>query len=141
MVISEENVLRTIKAAKSSTAIGPDGLATRMLKRIGENGVRFLTHTFNVCLNTPKYQTSGNILEAILLPYITEHLMLAEHQHGFHSGKSMTTALCVLTANIAEGLNSKRAHKRSILVALDLSKAFDTVNHNTLRGCYGNHPS
>ncbi|XP_075163033.1 uncharacterized protein LOC142235657 [Haematobia irritans] len=165
MVIGQENVLRAIEAAKSSTAIGPDGLAMTMLKHIGENGVRYLTHTFNVCLSTleiPDIWKIGKvvpvlkpgkqahlgdsyrpitllspvtkILEAILLPYFTEHLMLAEHQHGFRSGRSTTTALCELTANIAEGLNSKRPHKRSILVALDLSKAFDTVNHTTLLG-------
>ncbi len=71
-------------------------------------------------------------LEALLLPTFTHHLSLAEHQHGFRKVHSTTTALSVINAQIIHGLNQKPPCKRTILVALDLSKAFDTVNHTTL---------
>ena len=72
------------------------------------------------------------VLESILLPSLKENLPMADHQHGFRTGHSTTTALCEITTAIAGGLNSKRPHERTIVVALDLSKAFDTVCHTQL---------
>ncbi len=71
-------------------------------------------------------------LEALLLPTFTHPLSLAEHQHGFRKVHSTTTALSVINAQIVHGLNQKPHCERTILVPLDLSKAFDTVNHTTL---------
>ncbi|XP_049318515.1 probable RNA-directed DNA polymerase from transposon X-element isoform X1 [Bactrocera dorsalis] len=71
-------------------------------------------------------------LEALLLPTFTHHLSLASHQHGFRKVHNTTTALSVINAQIVRGLNQKPPCERTILVALDLSKAFDTVNHTTL---------
>ncbi len=68
----------------------------------------------------------------MLLPTFTHHLSLAEHQHGFRKVHSTTTALSVINAQIVHGLNQKPPCERTILVALDLLKAFDTVNHTTL---------
>ncbi len=71
-------------------------------------------------------------LDALLLPTFTHHLSLAEHQHGFRKLHSTTTAFSVINARIVYGLNQKPPCERTILVALDLSKAVDTVNHTTL---------
>lgn len=100
-----------IKAAKSSMAIDPDGLATKMLMHIEVKGGNYLTHTFNLSLSTfkipdkwnlgkiiplskPEHQGSSywpitllshvvKILEATLLSIITEHLSQADHKSGF----------------------------------------------------------
>lgn len=52
MTITQDNVLRCIKPAKSSTAIGLDGLAIQMLKHIEVKGTNYLAHTFNLILCT-----------------------------------------------------------------------------------------
>ena len=72
------------------------------------------------------------VLETLVLPFLKNSLPLADHQHGFRQNRSTTTALCEQSTTITDGLNSKRTPERSIMVALDLSKAFDTVSHTTL---------
>ena len=44
---SEQDVVRAITSAKASTALGPDGLTTVHLKRMGPRAVQFLTSLFN----------------------------------------------------------------------------------------------
>ena len=161
--ITAEEVLLAVKSAKSSTAIGPDGLAMVMLKHIGPMGAAYLAKTFNLSLSMaiiPDGWKTGKIipvpksgkplhlgssyrpitllspvvkiLEALILPTLKDHLPMADHQHGFRAGHSTTTALLEMTTGIADGLNSKRPHNRTLMVALDLSKAFNTVCHATL---------
>jgi hypothetical protein len=72
------------------------------------------------------------ILEALILPYITEHLAPVSHQHGFRPKHSTTSALLQVSTAIATGFNQKRPPHRTIAVALDLTKAFDMVDHFTL---------
>ena len=74
----------------------------------------------------------AKILESILLPTITESINLADHQHGFRKGHSTTTALQQLNTTISNGLNMKQPVDRTVVVAIDLSKAFDTVDHDLL---------
>ena len=145
---------------KNFKAIGPDGIATVMLKHLGEHGINYLTKTFNICLQSleipdmrkqgkiilipkpgkPSNQGSSyrpitllspvvKILEAMILPFLKDHLPRHEHQHGF---RAATTALCEISTFITEGLNSTRPAQRSVLVALDISKAFDMVDHAIL---------
>ena len=60
---------------------------------------------------------------------IKPHLHLAESQHGFRTGRSTTTALLLLTYQVIRGFNEKSPPSRTVAMALDFSKAFDTVNH------------
>ena len=70
----------------------------------------------------------AKLMEKLVLGTLTEHLQLAEHQHGFRRMHSTTTALHAIHDHIQRGLNEKRPNKRTVMVALDLSRAFDTVN-------------
>ena len=64
--------------------------------------------------------------------YITSNIPQINHQHGFKTSHSTTTALHQLTNQIIQGFNQKPPPERTIVVSLDLSKAFDTVNIHLL---------
>ncbi len=72
------------------------------------------------------------ILESLLLPAVNEAVKLADHQHGFRKCRSTTTALQSILDHINQGLNQKPPVHRTISVAIDLSRAFDTVDHQIL---------
>ena len=72
------------------------------------------------------------ILESIILAPIQESISLADHQHGFRKGRSTMTALQDITDHVKFGLNRQKPVNRTVMVAVDLSRAFDTVNHETL---------
>ena len=75
---------------------------------------------------------ASKILEKCLLPILQHHLKCAPHQHGFRSRHLTVTELNELSTAIANGFNQRQSADRTLLVALDLSKAFETVWHNTL---------
>jgi hypothetical protein len=71
---------------------------------------------------------AAKILERLLLPEVSETLKPAEYQHGFRPMRSTVTALLPITSLISEGFNHSKPPKRMVLVALDLSKAFNSVD-------------
>lgn len=74
----------------------------------------------------------AKLMEKLLLTIMTNHIDLKEHQHGFRKGHSTTTALHKIQEIISRGLNQKKPCSRTILVAIDLSRAFDTVSIDLL---------
>jgi len=74
----------------------------------------------------------AKVLEKALLPHITEQIPNNPHQHGFKPLHSTTTALNNIVSTITEGFNERQPPSRTVLVSLDMSKAFDTVNHHKL---------
>ena len=73
-------------------------------------------------------------LEKCLLPYITANITETPTQHGYKAQHSTVTALHTLNNIVAKGFNQMAPPARTITVALDMSKAFDTVNTHTLIG-------
>ena len=71
-------------------------------------------------------------LEKSLLPYITTHIPNTPMQHGYKTQHSTVTALHTLNNTVAKGINQIAPSARTITVALDMSKAFDTINIHTL---------
>ena len=70
------------------------------------------------------------IMEALMLTTVNTHLLPAFNQHGFRPGHSTTSVLLQLTSDVAIGFNKRKPSHRTICVAVDLTAAFDTVNHN-----------
>ena len=71
-------------------------------------------------------------LEKVILPYITQNIPNITTQHGFKTKHSTNTALNNINNTVATGFNQPIPPTRTIAVALDMSKAFDTVNIHTL---------
>ena len=72
------------------------------------------------------------VLERLILPTLTDHLPVPPVQHGFRKNHSTVTALNDFNQAIADGFNQKKPAGRTILLQLDLSKAFDMVSHEKL---------
>ena len=157
--ISEEMVVDAIKNAKASTAAGPNEVTMVHLKHFGGRAIRFLTHLFNlsvrhaempaiwkkaVIVPVPKpgkpadvstsyrpislLAPASKILERCLLSFFKE----SPSQHGFRSDHSTTTALLPLASRIADGFNQQKSPLRTATVAIDISKAFERVDHTLL---------
>ena len=71
-------------------------------------------------------------LEKSILPYITANIPNTPMQHGYKTQHSTVTALHTLNNTVAKGFNQMAPLARPITVALDMSKAFDTINIHTL---------
>ena len=71
-------------------------------------------------------------LEKSLLPYITANILNTPMQQGYKTQHSTVTALHTLNNTVAKGFNQMAPLARTITVALDMSKAFDTINIYTL---------
>ena len=133
------------------------------LKHLGPRGLRFLTHLFNLSLQSadipsiwkratlipipkagkPRHLGTSfrpisllcpsiKVLERLLLTALESSLPLADSQHGFRKMRSTTSALLPLAHKVAAGFNQNRPPLRTVAMAIDLSKAFDTVSHTKL---------
>ena len=69
------------------------------------------------------------LIKTRLMKHLTENGYIDEHQHGFLPGKSTETAILDFTDKIIDALDDR---KKVSGVFLDLSKAFDTVDHTIL---------
>ena len=75
---------------------------------------------------------ASKILEKLIHPYLKESFALDESQHSFWSRRPTTSALLPLVTTVADGFNKAKPPKRTVVAAIDLSKAFDSVNHDIL---------
>ena len=71
-------------------------------------------------------------MEGLILTTINTHLLPAFDQHGFRHGHSTTSALLQMTSDVATGFNQRKPAHQTICVAVDLTAAFEKVNHNVL---------
>lgn len=69
------------------------------------------------------------VMETQLNSFLNDNNILPEKQSGFRSGHSCETALAEVTDSVIRSLDRSMA---SVLIMLDYSKAFDTLNHELL---------
>ena len=75
---------------------------------------------------------AAKLLERLILPYLQDHLTLADSQHGFRQQRSTTSALLPIVQTAVTGFNQFKPPDRTVLMAIDFSRAFDTVPHDVL---------
>ena len=130
--------------------IGPLGLAflTSMFKTALNKNI--IPHTWKLVNIVPIPKPNKNVdkgtsyrpisllsviaktLEKSLLPYITANIPNTPMQHGYKTQHSTVTALHTLNNTVVKGFNQMAPSTRTITVALDMNKAFDTINIHTL---------
>ena len=161
ITLTTSQVQEAIKQSKNNNSQGPDKLNIRHLKHICPLGLAFLMSMFKMALNKKKFiphtwklayivpipkpntdkDTSyrpislllviAKTLEKCLLPYITANIPNIPMQHRYKTQHSTVTALHILNNTVAKGFNQMAPPARTITVALDMSKAFDTINLHT----------
>ena len=70
-----------------------------------------------------------NVIADQMNEFFVKHKLLFDHQYGFRSGHSTEHAALELTDRIITNIDNK---KSPLNIFLDLSKAFDTLDHNIL---------
>ena len=65
-------------------------------------------------------------------PDPTRRAQPSPSKHGFKSSYSTVTALLPLTTNVVRGFNERKPTVRTGLLCVELSKAFDVVDHHRL---------
>ena len=157
-----DSVSKAIRDSKNSTAAGPDNITILHLKHLGPRGIHYLCNIYNNSIKTANLPDlwksaviipilkpgknpndsksyrpisllcpASKILERLILPYLGP-LPTNPTQHGFKSMHSTTTALLPLTTTVAQGFNQHKPAHRTAAVAIDFSKAFDSIHHPTL---------
>lgn len=61
--------------------------------------------------------------------FFSENFLIPVHQSGFRSAHSTSTSLLNICDDVFRALDKKRA---TVLIALDFSKAFDTIDHDLM---------
>ena len=64
-----------------------------------------------------------------LKQHLEDHSLINRNQHGFRTGHSTATCLLEMTENIYKGIDEG---KMTGVASLDLTKAFDTIDHDIL---------
>jgi hypothetical protein len=75
---------------------------------------------------------AAKVLEWLLLPAVTDALPKDASQHGFSPLHSCTTALLPIVTRVAIGFNNPKPARRTAMYAIDISKAFDAIDHTLL---------
>ena len=79
---------------------------------------------------------TAKTLEKSLLPYMTATIPNTPTQHGYKTQHSTVTALHTVNNTVVKGFNQMAPPVRTIIVALDMSKAFDKINTHLSESCY-----
>jgi hypothetical protein len=83
---------------------------------------------------------AAKILERLLHPEFVAALPKTKSHHGYAPMHSCVTALLPFATQVAVGFNNNKPARRSALVAWDISKAFDSVDHTILLEEVSNSP-
>lgn len=155
--ITHNDVVEGISYLKSNS-VGSDGIDPKFFKMIHTYLLPYIVHAFNSIITQsyfPKIWKHAKIIPIpksgkdyrpiAILPYfskiferiinmqirtyLTHNSLLSNLQSGFRSNHSCITALQKISEDLRANIDSKQI---SLLILLDHTKAFDSVDHNVL---------
>ena len=104
-----------------------------ILSPIYKKGEKYEPDTYTpVSLTCICCKSLEHILISRFIPYLSDHKMLVEAQHGFRSGRSCETQLVQFIHDLLENLDGVHygGHKQTDLIIMDIAKAFDKIPHS-----------
>ena len=113
-----------------SKGIVPDSTKVAKVLPLFKSGDQTLLSNYRPISLLPSF---SKIFERLvynrLISYLNKNNILHDYQFGFRSNHDTAMAVTEMVDKIAEAIDSK---KISLGIFIDLSKAFDTINHNIL---------
>ena len=113
-----------------SQGIVPDSTKVAKILPLFKSGDQSLLSNYRLISLLPSF---SKIFERLvynrLISYLNKNNILYDYQFGFRSNHDTAMAVTEMVDKIAEAIDSK---KISLGIFIDLSKAFDTINHNIL---------
>ena len=108
----------------------PNELKTGCITPIYKNGPKSEIKNYRpVCSLSPFSKIFEKIIYNRMIEFIDQNNILSANQFGFRKGLSTESAIIQFINNVHNGLN-KRHH--TVAIFMDLSKAFDVLDHNIL---------
>ena len=155
--VEDTEIVRCFMSIKSKS-ISYDGICPVFLKSILPFILAHITHIFNNIIRYSLFPSAWKMVKIVPIPktnsefrpiailpflskvfevllnrqiqrFIAENNILSDWQSGYRSKHSCLTALLDVSENIRSSIDNNDV---SFLTLLDHTKAFDTVNHNTL---------
>ena len=112
------------------TGVVPDKFKIARVIPIFKNGKKSCTNNYRpISLLSVFNKILEKLMYKRLISFVNTYDILNDNQFGFRSGHSTTQATLLITDKIQKAIEKK---EYSCGIFLDLSKAFDTVNHHIL---------
>ena len=109
----------------------PDELKLGCITPIYKNGDKEKVNNYRpICSLSPFSKIIEKVINNRMLAFLDKYNILSKTQFGFRKKMGTETALLNYIDNLQQELNNK---KYSISVFLDLSKAFDVIDHTILK--------
>ena len=113
-----------------ATGIFPDGLKISLITPVYKNEDKSLFSNYRpVAVLSCFSKILEKLMYKRLMDYIERHNILYDKQYGFRKKRSTEMAIIELTTKLSEAIDEG---KLTAGIFLDLSKAFDTVDHSII---------
>ncbi|XP_045474969.1 uncharacterized protein LOC123680892 [Harmonia axyridis] len=108
----------------------PDEMKLARVIPIYKKGDQELCHNYRpISLLPAMSKIFESLKKSRLVSFLESHSLLSDHQHGFRRSGSTTSALVQIIEFVLQSLDDS---EEAILTCMDLTKAFDCVNHEKL---------